>query len=187
MRFQSILAVGIILFAQSSLRAEELVENPEFASWSKFKKGTSVTMRSLKIAKGKTSEVTVTTTLLELGADSLTLEISSVVKEKDFKPEPERRVVRRLIALPKGLTKEEFALGKPPGTVEEGTETVQCGGLELPSKWYRYKAEVAGIKIEGKRWVSNNVPGNIVKNEMTTSGDLNETNKLELTQLKKPE
>jgi hypothetical protein len=107
-------------------------------------------------------------------------------KEKDFKTEPEKREVKRTIPLPKGLTKEDFAANKPPGTTEEGTETLKLGTLELKAKWYKYSAEVAGIKIEGKRWVSSEMPVSIVKNEMTTTGEFSETNKLELLEIKKP-
>jgi hypothetical protein len=180
--------IGAFLVCSSQLRAQDLFENPEFSSWSKFKKGTSVSMKSISITEKQTSEVVITSTLMELGPDKLVIQSTSLVKmkDKDFKSEPEKREILRMVPLPKGLTKEDFALGKPPGTTEEGNETIKLGTLELKTKWYKYNADVAGTKIKAKRWVSNEVPGNIVKNEMTTSGDFASTIKLELLEIKQP-
>lgn len=189
MRLKHVVAIGALLACVGPLAAQEMVENPEYASWSKFKKGSSVSLKSTRVTKSQKSEVIITMTLMDVGPDKLVIETSSVVKdskEKDFKTTPEKKEVMKIIPLPKGLVKEDFAAGKPPGTTEEGIETLKIAGLELKTKWYKYKAEVAGIKIEGKRWVSSEVPGNIVKNEMTTTGEFAETNTLELIELKKP-
>jgi len=189
MQLTHVVVIGAVLACLSPLQAQEMVENPEFTSWSKFKKGTSVTMKSTRVTKTKASEVIITNTLIDVGVDKLVIESSSVVKnekEKDFKTEPEKREVKRIIPLPKSLTKEDFVASKPPGTTDEGTETLKFGTLELKTKWYKYSAEVAGIKIEGKRWVSSEMTVSIVKNEMTTTGEFSETNKLELLEIKKP-
>jgi hypothetical protein len=52
--------------------------------------------------------------------------------------------------------------------------------------WYKFRAEVDGTKIEGKRWVSNQVPGNIVKNEIVSTGVFTSMLTLELVEIKKP-
>jgi hypothetical protein len=176
----------ILLVCVSTLHAQEMVENPEYISWSKFKKGTSVVMKSTNEFKGMNSEVITTTNLIDVGTDKLVLESSSVVKGKvDFKSEPEKREVKRVIPLLKGLTMEDVAAGKPPGTSEEGIETLKLGNQEFRTRWYKYSADVDGVKTAAKRWVSSEVPGNIVKSEMTTTGALTSTIKLELVEIKK--
>ena len=178
---------GFLLFF-SPLQAQELVDNPEFVSWSKFKKGTSLIVKSVTSTEKEASEVIITSTLLDAGTEKVVIQTTSVVKrkDKDFKSDPEKREILRLIPLPKGLSKEEFAAGKPPGTTEEGTETLKIGGLELKAKWYKYNADVAKTKISAKKWFSPEIPGTIVKSEMTTTGDFASTIKLELVELKKP-
>jgi hypothetical protein len=97
-----------------------------------------------------------------------------------------KRDVLKTIALPKGLKKEDFFASKPPGTTAEGSETLKLGDRELKAVWYKYGAEVEGTKIEGKRWFSSEVPGNIVKNELTTTGKFASTLNLEVIEIKKP-
>jgi hypothetical protein len=188
MKLTPLVALGVIFACVSPIRAQDMVDNPEFMSWSKFKKGTSVSLKSLTMTKARTSEVILTMTLVDVGTDKLVIESTSLVKmkDKDFKTEPEKREVLRTIPLPKGLSRQDFASGKPPGTTEEGAETLKVGDQELKAKWYKYSADVAGTKIDGKRWVSNDMPGSIVRNEMTTSGEFASTIKLELLELKKP-
>ena len=60
--------------------AQEKIDNPEFASWSKFKKGTSVTLKTSTDAGGMKTESTVTTTLVESGADNHVVETTVVSK-----------------------------------------------------------------------------------------------------------
>jgi hypothetical protein len=188
MHLKHLLVIGVLFVSVGQLRAQDVVENPEFTSWAKFPKGTSVRMKSISMVDGKTSEVIVTVTLLEATPDKVVIESASteVRKGKDFNTQPVKREVLKMIPLPKGLTKEDFAAGKPPGTTGDGSETLKVGGMELKAVWYKYRAEVDGTKIEGKRWVSNQVPGNIVKNEITSSGVFSSTLNLELIEIKKP-
>ena len=51
--------------------AQDKVDNPEFANWAKFKKGTSVTMKSVSSFNNMSSEVTITSTLVEVARTSL--------------------------------------------------------------------------------------------------------------------
>ncbi|HEV3440270.1 MAG TPA: hypothetical protein VG122_23150, partial [Gemmata sp.] len=60
MQLASVVAIGAILACLSPIQAQEMVENPEFTSWSKFKKGTSVSMKSIRVTKTKSSEVIIT-------------------------------------------------------------------------------------------------------------------------------
>jgi len=188
MLLKLMLATGITLVSVGSIPAQELVENPEYASWAKFKKGTSVTMKSTSIVGKMTTEVIVTEKLIEVGPEKLVLESTALEKnkDKDFKREPMKRDVSKTMPLPKGLKKEDLLAGKPPGTSAEGSETLKFGELELKVTWYKYGADVDGTKVEGKRWVSDKVPGNIAKSEMTTTGVFASKLNLDLVEIKKP-
>jgi hypothetical protein len=168
--------------------AQDKIPNSEFTSWSKFKKGTSVTLKATSEVMGMASEVLVTNTLVETGDDKLVIETSSVTKFNgmEFKSPALKRDVTKTIELPKGVKKEDAVAGKPPGTVEEGTETLKIAGMEVKTKWYKYSAEVEKVKTEGKTWMSDDVPGMLVKSEMSTSGALATKTKMELVEFKKP-
>src|SRR5438067_10489287 len=188
MRLTRLAAAAAVLALPPAAVAQEKIDNPEFASWSKFKKGTSVTIKSLSTFGDTKSEVLVTSTLVDVGADKLVVEMSSVVKANgmEFKTPGMKRDVTKTIELPKGAKKEDFTRGKPMGTTEEGTETVKVAGTEVKAKWYKYKVEIDGTKTEAKMWVSDDVPGMMVKNEMTTTGKINSTMKMEVVEFKKP-
>jgi hypothetical protein len=167
--------------------AEE-VENPEFTMWSKLKKGTSMTLKTTTSANGMNFESTSTTVLTEVGADKVVLEMTSVSKfnGKDIKVPPVKREVTKTIKLPDNVKKEDLKAGKPQGTYEDGTETLKISGMELKTKWYKFKTEANGVKSEGKMWVSDDVPGLMVKMESSSTGAATASIKMELTEFKKP-
>src|SRR5262245_4411192 len=99
------LASVVIALAAGPAPGQETVDNPEFASWSKFKPGTSVTFKSSTTANGMASEVTMTITLVEVGADKVVLETSGVTKAMgmEFKLPASKRDSTKTISLPKDV------------------------------------------------------------------------------------
>ena len=188
MRFARLASVAALVLAAAAVSAQEKVDNPEFASWSKFKKGTSTTLKVTAGAAGTNTETVVTTTLVEVGADKLVVETAGASKFNgmEFKTPATKRDVTKTIELPKGTKKEDAAGGKPPGTFEEGTETIKVGGTDVKTKWVKFKTEVDGSKTEGKMWTSEEVPGMMVKMESATTGKIASTMKMELIEFKKP-
>ena len=129
-------ALALVLVVPAVAAAQEKIDNPEFASWSKFKKGTGVTLKSTTEFNKTSNETLITFTLVEVGADKLVIETTSVAKFNgmEIKVPPMKRDVTKTIELPKGAKKEDFAAGKPAGTTEEGTETLKVGGVEVKTK-----------------------------------------------------
>lgn len=187
MRLARLASVVCVVLAAGSARAEE-IDNPEFASWSKFKKGTVVTLKTSSTAANVTSEISVTSTLVEVGADKVVVETTSVstFNGMEFKSPAVKREITKTLKLPAGVKKDDFKGGKPPGTTKEGTETVKIGGTEYKTKWFEYTNEVAGNKTEAKMWTSDDVPGTMVKMESKTTGTVTATVKMELVEIKKP-
>jgi hypothetical protein len=186
MRHAYLAAVVSVAFAACPAFAET-IDNPEFAMWQKHKKGTSITLKTTSTAEGVTSETTMTTTLLEVGADKVVVETSVISKFNgmEFKTPPTKREVNKKLDLPEGAKKEDFqSADKPNGTYEEGTETVKVGAGEYKAKWYKYKIEIAGQKTEAKMWTSDEVPGTMLKMETTTTGG--GSSKTELINFTKP-
>jgi hypothetical protein len=104
----------------------------------------------------------------------------------EFKSPPAKRDVPKTITLPKGTPKPPAPGAKPEGTYEEGTETLKVGGTEIKTKWYKVKNEMGGIKSDARMWISEDVPGMMVKMEATTSGALASETRMEVVEVKKP-
>ena len=75
---------------------------------------------------------------------------------------------------------------KPPGTYDEGTETIKVGGSDVKSKWYKYKSENDGMTTQAQSWSSDDVPGGFVKLVSKTTGKSKFEMTMELVEIKKP-
>ncbi len=160
------LAVAVALTAAVA-RGEDKVENPEFKGWSKYKAGTSVVLKMSTEAGGQKFEATMTNKLLEVKDDKLVVETESVTKFNgmDIKaPAQKRDVAKTLDKAPMGF---DAKTGKPEGTTEEGKEKVKIGGTEYECKWYKFKSKqklpTGEEEVEGQIWMSDDVPGTMVK------------------------
>jgi hypothetical protein len=183
------IAVVLALIAQPAFAQEkETVPNPEFGSWSKHKPGTSVTIRTISDTAGMKSEVLMTSTLVDVGSGKVVVEMVTTIKANgmEIKAPAQKRDVTKTIEVLKGMKKEDATAAKPIGTTEEGTETLKVAGMEVKTKWYKASAEADGTKSVTKHWVSDDIPGMMVKNVTTVSGVVNSTITMELIEFKKP-
>ncbi len=179
-------SVAVLALAAGAASAQDAAPNPEFSGWAKFKKGTSVTVKTTTIGGGATSETLSTSTLVEVGADKLVIEYVSVtnVNGTELKLPTSRREIPKTVPQPKGAKN-----GDPPAKpvpTETGTETLKIIGLELKTTWSKNKVEAAGTTSESKVWMSDEVPGAMVKMESTVTGVVTSTIKTELVEIKKP-
>lgn len=189
MRFTWIGTVMMFAMVNGFASAQEKVENGEFKVWSKYKKGTSITLRTTSVAGGFASEMTMTTTLVEVGVDKLVVEgsTSSKVMGMEFKTPPIKREVPKTLSIPKGVKVPDMPspTAKPEGVYEDGTETLKIAGVELKTKWYKYRSDTDGLKTAATMWVCEDVPGGLVKMESTTSGAAESSTKMELVEFKR--
>lgn len=188
MRRFGLLVLTLLAIAAANAVAQETLDNPEYATWKKYKKGTSITTKTTSVSAGQTAEILSTTTLVEVGDDKMVVEMTGVTKAAgmEFKVPPTKRDIPKTYTLPKGTAKPDANAVKPPGTFDEGTETLKIAGVEMKTKWYKFKSETAGLKTESKMWVCEDVPGSMVKMEATTSGTFASESKIEVIEFKKP-
>ena len=66
---------------------------------------------------------------------------------------------------------------------EEGKETLKIGGVEVKTTWMKYKSKTPTGEHEGQTWLSEDVPGGLVKS-VSKAGDV--STKTELIEIKKP-
>jgi hypothetical protein len=176
---------ALFVLAVGPAAAQETIDNPEFTTWSKFKKGASVTLKSTTEAGKTTVESFITTTLVEVGADKLVLETSAASKigGMEFKTPAMKRDVPKTLTLPK-VEKKDEKIEKPK--TEEGTDTIKVAGTEVKAKWYKTTFEFKGTTTESKNWTSDEIPGGLVKSVTKSTGTLPSTTTMEVIEFKKP-
>ena len=188
MRLTCLISAALFALATSAGSAQDSVDNGEFTVWSKYKKGASITIKMSSIAAGMNTELTTTTTLIEVGADKLVIEQTAISKiaGMEFKTPAAKRDVPKKVTIPKGVKLPPTPDKKPEGTYDEGTETLKIAGMEVKTKWYKYRSEMDGLKTEAKLWVADEIPGGLVKMEAKTTGLIDSTSTMELVEFKKP-
>jgi hypothetical protein len=112
--------------------------------------------------------------------------VKSKAAGMDIDIPPMKQEHLKSIELPKGAKKEDIAAGKPQGTTKEGTETLKVGGQEVKTKWYEYEVKMKGTEIKAKMWMSDDVPGSLVKMESKVIAPTAGETKMELIEFKKP-
>jgi hypothetical protein len=181
---RALCSLAVLALAVPLARAAD-IENPEYAQWAKYKKGTSITLKTTTTAAGMTNETLMTTTLLEVGDAKLVIETVTVLKVAGMEiKSPLKRDVPKTITVPDVKVDPKVKL--PDLKPETGTETLKIAGLEVKTKWTATKVEVAGTTSESKTWTSEDVPGMLVKSETSTKGAFASTTKIELIEFKKP-
>jgi hypothetical protein len=181
-------ALALLFGGVGTVSAQEMVENPQYQNWLKFKMGTSVTVKSITQIGETTTEVTVASALVEVRDGRIFVETTTTFKVggKEVKRDVRKGEIPKTVALPEGLKKEEFALGKPLGTTDQGTETLKVAGTEVKTRWYKYQTDVKKIKADSKIWLSDEIPGRTVKLEVNSTGAVTASSRSEAIEVKQP-
>lgn len=181
-------AMSLFCFSICSSKAQaQMEDNPEFALWSKHKAGTVVFMKTSSSAGGVKSETVMTNKLTEVTDEKLVIEttMKTTVNGMSFDvPASKRDIAKKYdkSKLAPGMP-APTGLNKPEGTTDEGEEKVKIGETEYKTKWYKTKTKVAGNEMESKVWLSEEVPGGMIKLKSMIAGT--ETT-IEVTEIKKP-
>ncbi len=183
------LLAALVVVPAANVCADETIANPEFAMWSKFKAGTSVTMKSVSEFSGMSTQSTMKTTILEVGSDKIVVEtaISTTVNGMKIDNPPMKREIAKTITVTDDYKKAKAEAEKQKADVktEEGTETLTIGGVECKCKWTRTKISVMGNDVDSKIWTCDDVPGLTVKMESSSSGAASVKTKFEVIEFKK--
>ncbi len=155
-RSLAVAAVAMCLFCAAAARGADA--NPQFAGWSKYAVGSSVTMTGETNAGGQKMASTMKTTLVEKGKDSVTVEIAVSMN-----------VGGQTIAGP--ATKQVIpaagaAVGAAGGAAapkESGEETLTIGGKAVKCKVLTVESDAGGQKSTSTVWYSDEIPGGTAK------------------------
>ncbi len=179
------LVLTALTIAQTNAWAQT-VHSPQYLSWSRAGKGTSITLRSTtKISKDPTPVTsTMTYTLTELTPDKAVLEMVAVSDATGTKVEnpPQEIVIRKAFPLLPGVKPED--VGKPRNAIDKGEEKLKLAGREFQARWYLTKGKTEAGPSQTRTWLCDEIPGLLLKS-VTTVPKVDTTITLELIEFKK--
>jgi len=177
--FRSLVTVGFSLClagapARSNEKKEETIENPYYKFWSGSKVGaTSVSLETTKFSNADSKQWTpegvnekrITYKLVEVNEKRVVVEM--VVTEREFLGFVQSAPTRYIY--PAKIRQEHLERFLQSTGAKTGEETVKCADKELKVKTVSGTIKGSGgEETEYKIWLSDEVPGSIVKKVRTT-------------------
>jgi hypothetical protein len=171
-----VLAVGTALVVCAVPAApaadDEMVVNPHYKYWSNFKKGSTVTRLEKTALSGPAKEQVpdgidqkeITMTLLAVTPESVTVEV--VVTDRDFLDSIVSAPTKKIY--PAKVKKSHLAAGLHGVDPKLGKDTLDVLGKKLDCTTASGTEKKDDTEVDHKIWLSETVPGGIVKHVRTT-------------------
>ncbi|MBI5724474.1 MAG: hypothetical protein HZA50_10985 [Planctomycetes bacterium] len=158
-------AVALVAVFCGAVLAEDLVDNPGYAMWSKHKPGTTVKYKTTVTAPNMNNTTETTQTLKEVTADKVVIEMAV----PSMNTPPMKSDIPAKIA--KDKLPENMANCKELG---KGDEEIKVGDKAYKCQWKEYEVTIqAGEQkfvTKSKVWICNDVPGGVIKTATETTG-----------------
>ena len=178
-RSLSVLGAALLALAvSSSLRAAEMVDNPQYTSWAAHKVGTNVTItQDMKMGTMNMTN-TMVETLKEITPEKATIEFAVTINLGGQKQE-----TKQTRDVPAKVEKgHEYLPPEVKGTAKEtGKEKVEIAGKSYECKIIEFSGESAQAKSSGKIWQTTEIPGAMAKTEMNVTNPQEATVKMTVT------
>ena len=167
---RALLAIGILMslpLPATAAEKEEMVDNPMYTAWANFKPGATSTVSEHTTYSGDTNPVpdrkVITYTLLSVSPDKVV--VRAVVVEQDVLGTVENAPTKHTYLAK--LKKSYLAAAAPELHAKKGEETITWKGKEVPCKTLTGSYKKEGEAVEFKFWMSDDIPGGVVKRTRT--------------------
>jgi len=152
------------------------------SAWGSFKVGSYVTYKTTVSAQvmGHSTDTTtqVKQTLADLTADKAVIDIETTAMGTTSKTRTEVPLTGSAPAGGAG------SASVPNASASTGSETITVAGKSLDCKTYEAETDTAGTKVKTKTWMSDQVPGFLVKSVATSTGTMSSTTTMEVVDFK---
>ena len=146
--------------------------------WGSFKVGSYEVTKMTTAVAGTNMSTETKMTLVALTADKATVETAVTTMGNTTKTNVD-------IPLTASQAPTTPAQGNAPNaSVKTGNETLTIAGKSLNCKWTETESEMNGNKVNAKVWMSEEVPGFVVKSVTKTSGAASSETTAEVTDFK---
>jgi hypothetical protein len=151
---------------------DEMVVNPYYKFWSKHKPGSTVTLLEKTAFTGPEKEQVpdgidqkeITYKLLSVSPESVTVQVT--VLEREFLSSIETASTKKIY--PAKVTPANLRAGLHGVDPVRGEDTLEVLGKKLLCATLSGTEKKDGVEVEHKVWVSESVPGGIVKHHRVT-------------------
>jgi len=151
----------------TSVFAADLVDNPRYREWAKYKPGTLVKMDVATAAGGQNMKSAMTTTLKEVTPEKVVLEMKTGMVIPGMAPQENVMSMVEPAKIEKAKIKHTNPELMPNCKIlNKGTEDVKIGDRTYKCKWYEMEMEQQGMKFASKCWTCDEIPDKLVKNEI---------------------
>ncbi len=154
--------------------AGEKIDNPQYKHWAQFKVGSFAKCKMVQNveAGGMKMETTTTTTttLKKLSAEKAVIEIEmvTVANGQEMKMPATTQDIPAKIDKPKP---EETKPPKDKPKTKQGKEVLDIAGKKIKTEWTESTMKHAQTTVTTKMWMSEEIPGQMVKMKVNTSGE----------------
>jgi hypothetical protein len=154
---------------------EELVDNPRYLAWSKYKPGTAVDLEMAMDLGGGAQRMTtqIAQKLLEVTPEKVVVESVARMSIPGLPNAQNQTQTHTFDArVPKSKAeKSNLPTGADGETKEIGTEKMDVAGKSYECKVSEFTGKVQGAPAQGKQWRTTEVPGGLVKLESDSGGN----------------
>jgi hypothetical protein len=159
---------------------DDMIDNPAYQAWAKFKQGTSVTYSTDSTAMGNTTSSTTTSKLTDLTPDKATVQVTTSMNVGGNKMDmpAQTQDIPAKIKKPSD-TGGDQTTDKPK--TETGSEDVTAAGNTYSCKKTTVTLDQNGMTIKVTTWTCDKVPSGVVKTDTETSGSVTASVKMALT------
>ena len=171
LRISKILGVILtaLLLAPPTARAAEpeMIDNPAYVSWAKHKPGTTVNTEMTMNMGAQQMTMKIAQALLGVEKDHALIETTSTMSVPGI---PAGQGQKNKIKIPAKVAKGQENLPEgATGTAKPvGNEKVDVAGKSYDCRVVEFEGTAQGMKSTGKIWNSTEMPGAVVKMDMTT-------------------
>lgn len=166
--------------------AEETIENDVYKHWAQFKPGSFCKLKSVSKVMGQTTVSTMTTTLKMVTKEKVVLMVTSASQSagQEFKMPSQK--IEHLARIPKPKPENiEKQKGKvSDAKAKEGKEELSVKGKKIKTKWNESTFKMGKMTTKSKTWMSDEIPGQIVKSVSTTEGEMKMVTEMTLVDYK---
>jgi hypothetical protein len=168
------LPIAILLASSAIVRAQEMIDNPQYALWAKQKVGSSITYAVETQVAGQDITGTLVQKLLEVTPDQVTVEATQTVQMmgQSRTAQPSKIVYKAKI--PKSEEPQTKLPRNMKGSIKEvGEEDLDVAGKSIHCKVAEFEGTMQmpqNPTMKGKIWRSDQVPGGLVKWEGDMQG-----------------
>ncbi len=165
--------------------AGEMIDNPMYKHWAKFKPGSFSTLKGSMQSSGMNSESEMTQTLKELTPQKAVVEMKNAMIVAGKRTENPPQLVTHPAKLEKTKsTADPTHVPKGGVKIASGEDTIMVKSKGVKAKWVKYEITQSGTKMQVTTWINEDIPGTLVKSDNLTSAPVKMSNSMLLVDFK---